>query len=82
MPISGEEGYFVPDVYPELCTDNVLTTDFVEGVPIDQLDVDALDQDERNFIGQSLLKLCIREVFEFRFMQTDPNYSQGSKLQQ
>jgi predicted unusual protein kinase regulating ubiquinone biosynthesis (AarF/ABC1/UbiB family) len=26
-------------------------------------------------LGESLLRLCLREVFSFRFMQTDPNWS-------
>ena len=26
-------------------------------------------------IAEALLSLCLREVFEFRFMQTDPNWS-------
>ena len=65
----------MPTAYPELSSDRVLTTDFVEGDPIDRLDIDAMPQEERDFIGQSLLRLCIRETFLFRFMQTDPNFS-------
>ena len=26
-------------------------------------------------VAQKLLELCLREVFEFRYMQTDPNWS-------
>lgn len=26
-------------------------------------------------IGEQVLRLCLREVLEFRFMQTDPNWS-------
>ena len=34
-----------------------------------------LPQEERDFIGSALLRLCMREVFSFRFMQTDPNFA-------
>lgn len=26
-------------------------------------------------IGEKILKLCLRELFEFELMQTDPNWS-------
>lgn len=31
--------------------------------------------EHRKIIGSSVLKLCLRELFEFRCMQTDPNWS-------
>lgn len=31
--------------------------------------------EHRQFIGKSVLKLCLRELFEMRCMQTDPNWS-------
>ncbi|CAG5111367.1 Oidioi.mRNA.OKI2018_I69.chr2.g5683.t1.cds [Oikopleura dioica] len=70
-----DEEFFVPSVYPELSSAAVLTSDFVEGEVIDRLDIDALPQEERDFVGKSLLKLCMNEVFVHRFMQTDPNFA-------
>lgn len=34
-----------------------------------------LDQDTRNFVAEKILTLCLTELFEFRFMQTDPNWA-------
>ena len=68
----------VPAVIPSLSTSRVLTTEYVRGVPIDWVareGRDALSQEARNELCQRLLQLCLLEVFDFRFMQTDPNWS-------
>uniref|UniRef100_A0A8C6CHZ4 Coenzyme Q8B n=1 Tax=Moschus moschiferus TaxID=68415 RepID=A0A8C6CHZ4_MOSMO len=63
----------VPAVIQELCTTRVLGMELAGGVPLDQCQ--GLSQDIRNQICFQLLKLCLRELFEFRFMQTDPNWA-------
>ncbi|XP_043198360.1 atypical kinase COQ8B, mitochondrial-like isoform X2 [Amphibalanus amphitrite] len=65
--------FYVPEVVGELTTGQVLGMELVEGVPLDQC-VGA-DQRTRNHICSRLVELCMREVFEWRFMQTDPNWS-------
>ena len=68
-----DEDFYVPKVYRELTSKQVLTQEFVEGSPIDEF-IDA-PLNIRNSIGLKMLKLCLRELFEFHFMQTDPNWS-------
>ena len=34
-----------------------------------------MPQDERDRVGAELLRITLRELFEFRFMQTDPNFA-------
>jgi predicted unusual protein kinase regulating ubiquinone biosynthesis (AarF/ABC1/UbiB family) len=34
-----------------------------------------LGQRERDFIGTEIMRLCFREIKQFRFMQTDPNWT-------
>lgn len=63
----------VPNVVPELCSSGVLTGEFVKGVPVDQM-AEALSQERRNEIARFMLELTMRELFEWRFMQTDPNW--------
>ncbi|KAM4694005.1 atypical kinase COQ8A, mitochondrial isoform 2-T2 [Discoglossus pictus] len=65
--------FYVPAVVDELCSEHVLTTELVSGFPLDQ--AEALSDDIRNEICSNILTLCLRELFEFRFMQTDPNWS-------
>ncbi|XP_025916227.1 atypical kinase COQ8A, mitochondrial isoform X2 [Apteryx rowi] len=65
--------FYVPRVVDELCSQHVLTTELVSGFPLDQ--AVGLSQEIRNEICHHILVLCLRELFEFRYMQTDPNWS-------
>ncbi|XP_031721959.1 atypical kinase COQ8A, mitochondrial isoform X2 [Anarrhichthys ocellatus] len=65
--------FYVPEVIEELSGSHVLTTELVPGFPLDQ--AAGLAQDLKNEICHNILLLCLRELFEFRFMQTDPNWS-------
>ncbi|KAF8692474.1 hypothetical protein HU200_039571 [Digitaria exilis] len=71
--LSDSDGYYVPKVIDQLSSMKVLTSEFVPGVPIDK--VAQLNQETRNYVGCKLLELTIKELFVFRFMQTDPNWS-------
>ena len=74
-----EPGVNVPAVIPEFSTKRVLTTCQVEGVSVDKLaeyhSLPGFEAAARNSVAFRLLRLCLRELFEFRFMQTDPNWS-------
>ncbi|XP_023649097.2 atypical kinase COQ8A, mitochondrial [Paramormyrops kingsleyae] len=65
--------FYVPEVIDEFSSQHVLTTELVPGFPLDK--ADSLSQDLKNEICENILILCLRELFEFRFMQTDPNWS-------
>ncbi|XWS76751.1 hypothetical protein CRYUN_Cryun01aG0204700 [Craigia yunnanensis] len=71
--LSGQEGFYVPLVVDDISSKRVLTTELVSGVPIDK--VALLNQGTRNYVGRKLLQLTLMELFVFRFMQTDPNWS-------
>ncbi|XP_050363525.1 protein ABC transporter 1, mitochondrial [Argentina anserina] len=71
--LSDAQGFYVPLVVDELSSKRVLTTELISGIPIDK--VALLDQETRNYVGRKLLELTLRELFVFRFMQTDPNWS-------
>ena len=63
--------FYCPLVIDELSTKHLLTTEFVNGREIDTY-MNA-SQEVRNRIGTLLIKLCFKELFEFKMMQTDPN---------
>ncbi|KAG5513237.1 hypothetical protein PMAC_001607 [Pneumocystis sp. 'macacae'] len=69
----GSERFRVPRVVGDASTGRVLTMEWVEGVSMRR--VGAIGQGERDWIGESLVELCLREIAEFRWMQTDPNWS-------
>merc|ERR1712113_199665 len=61
---------------PALSSSRVLTTELAPGIPIDQVTSDnGFSQDTRNRIARRLLWLTIQQLFEWRFMQTDPNWA-------
>ncbi|KAK2703730.1 atypical kinase COQ8B, mitochondrial-like [Artemia franciscana] len=65
--------YYVPEVVDELSTGQIYTAEYIEGLAIDKCA--ELDQETRNYVGEKLLKLCLMELFDFQFMQTDPNWA-------
>ena len=71
--LAGEPDYVVPRLEAEFTTGSVLAMEFVAGVPVEAL-VDA-PQDERDRVMTALLRLVLRELFEFGVMQTDPNFA-------
>ncbi|PTB62810.1 putative molecular chaperone [Trichoderma citrinoviride] len=72
--LRGEEDVFeAPDVYPEASGKQVLTMDFLDGVGVTR--VKSFTQEQRDWIGTQILRLCLREITEFKFMQTDPNWT-------
>ncbi|CAH8502368.1 unnamed protein product [Schistosoma bovis] len=71
--LEGDPVFQVPQVIDELTTSRVLTTEYMNGLVLD--DCISLPQDVRNWIGEQLLRLCLKELFVFHVMQTDPNWS-------
>ncbi|XP_048452608.1 atypical kinase COQ8A, mitochondrial-like [Rhincodon typus] len=65
--------FYVPHVIDHLSSKHILTTELVPGFPLDK--TEELSQEIRNYISENILRLCLQELFEFRFMQTDPNWS-------
>ncbi|MFZ4480361.1 MAG: ABC1 kinase family protein [Rhodoferax sp.] len=65
--------YALPQFHADLTTRSVLAMSLVGGVPVETL-VDA-PQGERDRVVGLLFALLLREVFEFRLVQTDPNFA-------
>ncbi len=63
----------VPRIHHSLTTRRILAMDWMDGDPLEALASDAVPQATRNTIARNLQSLMFRELFEFRFMQTDPN---------
>jgi predicted unusual protein kinase regulating ubiquinone biosynthesis (AarF/ABC1/UbiB family) len=72
--VSDDPGVLVPAVHRDLSTRHVLATDRIHARPIEDLRSPEHDQARRDRVGEQLLRLVVRELFEFRFMQTDPNF--------
>ncbi|KAF8130256.1 ABC1 family-domain-containing protein [Boletus edulis] len=61
--------------YKLASTDRVLVMEHVDGVSVGELSISALLQEERDEIAKRIIELCLRELFQFRLMQTDPNWT-------
>ncbi|ROW08836.1 hypothetical protein VMCG_02766 [Cytospora schulzeri] len=68
-----DDVFLVPQIYPEASGKQVLTMEFMEGVGVTR--IKSFTQEQRDWIGTQILRLCLREITEFRFMQTDPNWT-------
>ncbi|KAK3403505.1 ABC1 family-domain-containing protein [Sordaria brevicollis] len=65
--------FAVPHIYPEASGKQVLTMEWMDGVGVTR--VKDFTQEQKDWIGTQILRLCLREITEFRFMQTDPNWT-------
>lgn len=68
-----DDVFLVPQIYPEASGKQVLTMEFMDGVGVTR--IKSFTQEQRDWIGTQILRLCLREITEFRFMQTDPNWT-------
>ncbi len=71
--VTDEPLIVVPRVHWDFTTARVMAMDYIDGVPLDSL-LDMASQKTRDAIGTLLQRLLFRELFEFRVMQTDPNF--------
>jgi predicted unusual protein kinase regulating ubiquinone biosynthesis (AarF/ABC1/UbiB family) len=71
--VADEPALVVPRVWREHTTRRVLCMDRLHGVPLEDLRGAEHPQERRDRAGALLYRLLFRELFEWRFMQTDPN---------
>ncbi|KAI0370985.1 ABC1-domain-containing protein [Pilatotrama ljubarskyi] len=72
--LGGDSRFKVPWVW-EGSTDRVLVMEHVDGVSVGGSVIDRLSQRDRDDIATRIIDLCLRELFVFRAMQTDPNWT-------
>jgi predicted unusual protein kinase regulating ubiquinone biosynthesis (AarF/ABC1/UbiB family) len=73
--VADEPGVRVPRVHDDFTTKRVLAMEHAGGRPIEELLSPDHPQRLRDRAGEQLLRLMLRELFEFGFMQTDPNFA-------
>ncbi|PIA16906.1 ABC1-domain-containing protein [Coemansia reversa NRRL 1564] len=65
--------FTVPRLVGDMSSKMVLTAEFMDGMHMKH--AEDCTQEERNHIGTHVMRLCLQELFEFGFMQTDPNWA-------
>ena len=68
-----DKKFSVPKISAPLTTTKILAMEYKEGVTIDQ--VAHFNQKTKNSIIDSLVELAFKEIFEFKLIQTDPNFA-------
>lgn len=72
--LRGDDAFFVPAVHERYCTPRVLAMDWAEGVSVNDVDMGSLSQARRDKLSRDLLRLFLIEFYDWRRMQTDPNF--------
>jgi len=73
--LADDDRFIVPRLHRELSTRRVLAMEWIEGESLDRLVQEDMPQEIRNNIAEAVQDLTFRELYEFRFMQTDPNFA-------
>jgi aarF domain-containing kinase len=66
-------GIRVPAVVPECSGKGVLTTEWLDGTPIDRM-FEVAPQETRDSVARRMLRLTLWELAEARLVQSDPNW--------
>ena len=72
--LANDPRYIVPEVFPDYSNGMILASSFEVGVKVDDESILSLPQARRNEIGKAIMDLFCREVFDWKKMQTDPNF--------
>ena len=71
--LNGNTHFKVPNVYTSDSTEQVLTMEYVNAEPIES--ITEQPQSQRSFVAEQLINLFFKEMFEFKLIQTDPNFA-------
>ncbi|EEX92623.1 putative ABC transporter [Vibrio orientalis CIP 102891 = ATCC 33934] len=71
--LQNTDHFVVPNIHSEITSESVLAMDFLEGISIEH--AGSLKQSERDLVMHRLLELMFRELFDFKMVQTDPNFA-------
>ncbi|KAG0200504.1 hypothetical protein BGX33_010970 [Mortierella sp. NVP41] len=72
--LKDDPDFRVPKLVREASGPMVLTMEWMEGETM-QTAMQTRDQAARDRIGTAIMSLCLRELFDFQYMQTDPNWT-------
>jgi aarF domain-containing kinase len=68
-----QDTFTVPGIINEASGKQVLTMEMMHGQAITK--IPDFSQKQKDWIGTQILRLCLREIIEFHYMQTDPNWT-------
>jgi predicted unusual protein kinase regulating ubiquinone biosynthesis (AarF/ABC1/UbiB family) len=72
--LKGDPRFVVPKVYRDFSNKRVIATSFETGLRVDDPTIKNLSQDRRNRIALNFMELYFKEIFQWKFVQTDPHF--------
>ncbi len=72
--LAGDARFIVPRVYPEFCAPRVLAMSFEAGFDASDPAVQSQPLAQRNDLAAAFVDLFLTELFDWRVLQTDPNF--------
>lgn len=72
--IQGKDPFVVPTVFPEISTERVLAMEKVNGELLSSWLKKKHSQEKLNLVGATFLDLFMKEFFDWKLVQTDPNF--------
>ncbi|MCG8609177.1 MAG: AarF/ABC1/UbiB kinase family protein [Pseudomonadales bacterium] len=72
--LKDDDRFIVPTIFKEYSTSHVMATSFEEGWSVNDPSVQGLSQARRNHLAKASLEIFLKELFEWRELQTDPNF--------
>ena len=66
--------FVLPKIFDEYCSDEVLCESYLSGVAVNTIDIGLISLERRNYLAKAFLNLFLYEVFEWKVLQTDPNF--------
>ncbi len=72
--LQGDVRYKVPMYFSSVSSRHVLTMEYIDAEEINSAAVQSLSLERRNKLAEAMLELFFKEAFEWRLMQTDPNF--------
>lgn len=71
--VAEDKRFITPKVYQEFSSDKYIVQDFLNGVSLRDLDSTNITQVQRDKLGEEFFELFLKEIFEWKLIQTDPN---------
>ncbi|MEM0952831.1 MAG: AarF/ABC1/UbiB kinase family protein [Pseudomonadota bacterium] len=71
--MADDDRFIVPELLQELTTEHVLAMTYIDSQPVEV--IADLDQGSRDALVTAMMDLMLREFFELRLVQTDPNFA-------
>ena len=63
----------IPEVYSQLSTDTILTTEYLPGLPLNEWMKTETDQNRRDMVAQTLQDVLMQSLYELNYIHADPN---------